>query len=697
MVETHVENRNKQPGLPDLPSKRQKAVDAKLPADDNDAPTGRMKAGAVKKPGGQKAAKEQKACAAGKVAQLEIYMEMEDVEKERLAVRQPSPTINKVSQKPSTGIWSASPPNSDSIKHPPHNTVKSSGFEDEREDDEECQASPRAQLPMPIITHGDNDILALSMVSVSKSVSPVNRIPVAMGEEQEGNTLDNDLLFPNLEPDQTSAESENEVDGASAVDIDNAKSKCECKADPSIKAYTVNTDNAKTKCEFKAQSKANRNTGEEGEQTVNTTFEDSDDEDITHRRVKTKPSHKNTSTHIDRESGSSSKSKTRVNATTEDSDDEEIMHRPMKTKPSYENTSTCVDQETSSSSRSKTRVKTTPEDSDNELMHPLMNTKKFHKNISTHVDQETTDKSNKSKTRVDMTVESDDEELVRRPMNAKPSHNVRKSKSKVSSKKHRPIQCNSDSEDDDNDDNDDDAEFDSYVVPMWIDFISCLDNMWDISDFAEEMQQIWDHAFPTLKHTVLKNKDAVYKVLMQRAYDYRRNFIAYLVPEQARYVDDAGCTAWVNPPIYPYMWKLVVRDRTDIDSYRGSFKDSCILDTFTLYLEQVHDLPKELRRTDMPKGALSIATIVVKQAWKMWSTGVYVKPKRPVESQFAEGLWSDRTKLVIESLEQASRRKWKKIFKGVRPFIDAHRKQPSRHAKAQRKADLTFHLWVDFF
>lgn len=142
---------------------------------------------------------------------------------------------------------------------------------------------------------------------------------------------------------------------------------------------------------------------------------------------------------------------------------------------------------------------------------------------------------------------------------------------------------------------------------MWIDFISCLDNMWDISDFAEEMQQIWDHVFPTLEHTISKNKDAVYKVvsllwltfyhlimhfiqLMQHAYDYCSNFgeraeivvtkyiwmqdwspdniidtVAYLVPEQAQYVDEASCTTWVNPPIYPYMWKLVVSDRTDMN------------------------------------------------------------------------------------------------------------------------------------
>ncbi|KAG2137446.1 uncharacterized protein EDB93DRAFT_1253700 [Suillus bovinus] len=451
MVETHTQSRNKRPGLPDLPPKHQKAVNAELLANGDDALTGRVKAGAVKKPGGQKSTKEQKVHAAGTVAQLEISMEMEDVEKERLAVRQPSPTLNKVSRKPSTGIWSAIPPNSvqlsvhsgsqsasqaqlgnlqiiqsqdtdeafiiahvdvsqnehdndsllvkiskgqklhrdienvkdslgggkrshskqhtcsddegapataggmtDSMKHPLHNTVKSGGFEDEQEDDKECQAGPRAQFPTPIITDGDNNILTLPIVSVSKSVSPINRMPAAIGEEQEGNALDDDLLVP---------DSENEVDRAPAVDI-------ECEANPSI--------NAKTKYEFKAQSKADRNTGEEGEQeTVNSTSEGSDNEDIMHHPVTLKPSHGSfhdmLRVHF-----------LQVNATLEDSDDEEIMHCPTKMKPSNKNTFTHIDQETTNrSNKSKTRVYTTPEGSDDEelLCHP-MNVKPFHRKTS---------------------------------------------------------------------------------------------------------------------------------------------------------------------------------------------------------------------------------------------------------------------------------------------------------------------------
>jgi hypothetical protein len=73
----------------------------------------------------------------------------------------------------------------------------------------------------------------------------------------------------------------------------------------------------------------------------------------------------------------------------------------------------------------------------------------------------------------------------------------------------------------------------------------------------------------------------------------------------------------------------------------------------------------------------------------MWSTGTYVKPKKPADSQFAEGLWGDQTMLVMQSIEKASREKWKRIFKGARHFINAHRKRPSRRAKAQKKASGT--------
>ncbi|KAG2351962.1 hypothetical protein BDR07DRAFT_1385041 [Suillus spraguei] len=160
--------------------------------------------------------------------------------------------------------------------------------------------------------------------------------------------------------------------------------------------------------------------------------------------------------------------------------------------------------------------------------------------------------------------------------------------------------------------------------------------MWDISDFTDEMQSIWDCVIPNIPHTVSRLNDPVYKILMQRTYDYHSNFgecaqvvvqkfikkegwtpseihevVAYVVPQQAKLIDKKGKPILVNPPVYPYMWKECVGDEADPNAYHGAFEDHCILDTFTLYLEYVHKLPTVYHCQAMPKGALSIATVAV--------------------------------------------------------------------------------------
>lgn len=89
--------------------------------------------------------------------------------------------------------------------------------------------------------------------------------------------------------------------------------------------------------------------------------------------------------------------------------------------------------------------------------------------------------------------------------------------------------------------------------------------------------------------------------LMQRAYDYRSDFgerakiviakyieeqgwtsgeiqqaVAYIVPEQIPWVNKKGQKVFVNPPIYPYMWKECRGDEKDPDAstttlYRANY------------------------------------------------------------------------------------------------------------------------------
>ncbi|KAG1797821.1 uncharacterized protein HD556DRAFT_1306413 [Suillus plorans] len=228
--------------------------------------------------------------------------------------------------------------------------------------------------------------------------------------------------------------------------------------------------------------------------------------------------------------------------------------------------------------------------------------------------------------------------------------------------------------------------FDALVVPMRIDFISTLDNMWDISDFTDEMQTIWDLALPNIKHTVSKLKDLVYKILMQCAYNYCSDFgecakiiiakyieeqgwtsdeiqqvVAYIVPEQIPWVNEKGQKVFINPPIYPYMWKECRGDEKDPDA------------STTIYTESLTDV---IDRIIMELSKINASSIHLHSISSMGTAS-----RLNTIRQFTEGLWSYSTELIMESIDGATRRKWKKIFKGAAPFIDAHRKQPTRHTQ----------------
>ncbi|KAG1838004.1 hypothetical protein F4604DRAFT_1941837 [Suillus subluteus] len=174
------------------------------------------------------------------------------------------------------------------------------------------------------------------------------------------------------------------------------------------------------------------------------------------------------------------------------------------------------------------------------------------------------------------------------------------------------------------------------------------------------------------------------KVLMQRAYDYHSDFgvraqvviakhidkegwtpeeicevVAYVTPKQHKCVNDKGETILVNPPVYPYMWKECIGDEADADAYHGSFRRS-------LHPQHVHTVPRKCPR----------ARCLLLQSLSN-EHGTY--------GQWDKGLWSFSTDLIMESIDNATHRKWKKIFKGAAPFIDAHQKRPTWRAQVQAK------------
>ncbi|KAG1895708.1 uncharacterized protein F5891DRAFT_984012 [Suillus fuscotomentosus] len=186
-------------------------------------------------------------------------------------------------------------------------------------------------------------------------------------------------------------------------------------------------------------------------------------------------------------------------------------------------------------------------------------------------------------------------------------------------------------------------DFDALIVPMWIDFISTLDNI----DFGE------------------RTKIVIAKYIEEQGWtsDEIQQVVAYIVPEEITLVNKKGQK-----------------------NYYGAFEDQCILDTFVLYLEHVHCLPTTYCSGNMPKGTLSIATVTVEQTWNMWKTRHFVQPTKASQRQFAEGLWSYSTELIMESIDGATHCEWKKIFKGAAPFINAHRKQLTQRMQLQAKA-----------
>jgi hypothetical protein len=52
--------------------------------------------------------------------------------------------------------------------------------------------------------------------------------------------------------------------------------------------------------------------------------------------------------------------------------------------------------------------------------------------------------------------------------------------------------------------------FRENLSPLWLDFVSTLENPWDLTNHIDVMQEIWNMTFTDIDHTVQKTNDAVY-------------------------------------------------------------------------------------------------------------------------------------------------------------------------------------------
>lgn len=231
--------------------------------------------------------------------------------------------------------------------------------------------------------------------------------------------------------------------------------------------------------------------------------------------------------------------------------------------------------------------------------------------------------------------------------------------------------------------------------PLWLEFVSTLENPWDLTNHVDVMQELWNITFTDIDYTVQKTNDPVYSLLLQRAYRYRCDFAKRGETAVAAYLDSIGLNnpdeiaRYINflvPSVsgirgdeepakcYPFMWQEATNimneeghvERTET---RGAFRSRPISDTLALYLEIRECIPPALRQSDRPRGALVLATVSVERALRMYSTGTYVKHKDRFESTFSRKHWGVTTDEVMISVKKTTSRGWKKIIKAAIPYI----------------------------
>lgn len=235
--------------------------------------------------------------------------------------------------------------------------------------------------------------------------------------------------------------------------------------------------------------------------------------------------------------------------------------------------------------------------------------------------------------------------------------------------------------------------FRENLSPLWLDFVSTLENPWDLTNHIDVMQEIWNMTFTDIDHTVQKTNDAVYFLLIQRANTYRHDFAKRGEIAVAAYLHSIGLRnpneiaqhiSFLVPSVsetarcYPFMWqeaKNIMNEDGHIErtETKGAFCSRPISDTLALYLEIRESIPQALRQTDNPRGALVLATASVERALRMYSTGVCIKPKDRLGSRFSRKHWGVMTEEVMISAKKTTSRGWKKIIKAAIPYIKARR------------------------
>lgn len=153
--------------------------------------------------------------------------------------------------------------------------------------------------------------------------------------------------------------------------------------------------------------------------------------------------------------------------------------------------------------------------------------------------------------------------------------------------------------------------FREALGPLWLDFVSTLENPWYLTNHIDAMQELWNMTFTDIDYTVQKTNGPVYFLLLQRASTYRHDFAkrgeiavtAYLHSIGLKSPDEiAQHVNFLVPSVseirsdeetakcYPFMWqeaKNIMNEDGHIErtETKGAFCSRPISDTLAHYLE----------------------------------------------------------------------------------------------------------------
>ncbi|KAG1858860.1 hypothetical protein F4604DRAFT_1930915 [Suillus subluteus] len=228
--------------------------------------------------------------------------------------------------------------------------------------------------------------------------------------------------------------------------------------------------------------------------------------------------------------------------------------------------------------------------------------------------------------------------------------------------------------------------FRENLGPLWLDFVSTLENPWDLTNHIDALQEIWNMTFTDIDYTVQKTNDPVYFLLLQRASAYRHEFAKRGEIAVAAYLHSIGLK---NPDEIAQHINFLVPSVSEIRGYEETAKCYPFMwqEAKNIMNEDGHIERTALRQKDNPRGALVLATASVERALRMYSTGICVKPKDHLESRFSRKHWGVMTEEVMISVKKTTSRGWKKIIKAAIPYIKTRKLHHGTRAALEKERE----------